>query len=277
MAARVRRGGEARRQKKLSENRAEQRRTAGSPPILCELTDIEERTLALVGTHNRSATRAALVPALMPPQPRAQALQLEPRQAMDLAVDLVSGGEEPHISPVLLQVLSTEDSEEVEEEPAAAVPSSVPAAMSSSTVEVAGPSMLLQGTPRDSMTAPTPRRLVRHSRSAPRSADLSADMVYLSRRNIEIGQQLLQAIGGISQQLATLSATMTEYMPRMAVALEVIARNTGARGLSVIQESGTAPQGAASHLRVRHMRARRKPLLLARRTSPRKPLQHRPK
>uniref|UniRef100_UPI00398F573C uncharacterized protein n=1 Tax=Pristiophorus japonicus TaxID=55135 RepID=UPI00398F573C len=211
-------------QKKLSKNRAEQRRTGGGPPVMCELTDIEERALALVGIHNHSSTRAAAEPDVMPPQPRAQSLPTAPRQGDDpeaaSAVDRASGVEEPRISAVELQVvLSTDDSEELEEPAATSSRSSTPitfsapAAMSSSIVEVAGPSTLLQGTPSVSMPAPTSRRLVRHSRTAPRSADLSGDMVHLSKRNVDIGQQILQTMGGISQQLGTISANMTEYMP----------------------------------------------------------------
>uniref|UniRef100_UPI00398F1C90 uncharacterized protein n=1 Tax=Pristiophorus japonicus TaxID=55135 RepID=UPI00398F1C90 len=93
--------------KKLSKNRAEQRRTGGGPPVIGELTDIEEWALALVGIHNRSAKSAVTVN----------------RQGADpaSAVDRRSDVEKPRISPVELQIiLSTEDSEDVEEEPAAA-------------------------------------------------------------------------------------------------------------------------------------------------------------
>uniref|UniRef100_UPI00398F2FEB major histocompatibility complex class I-related gene protein-like n=1 Tax=Pristiophorus japonicus TaxID=55135 RepID=UPI00398F2FEB len=50
----------------ISRNRAEHRRTGGGPPVIIDITDIEERVLALVGTHPRLATQAAAEPDVMP-------------------------------------------------------------------------------------------------------------------------------------------------------------------------------------------------------------------
>uniref|UniRef100_UPI00398E7AE1 uncharacterized protein n=1 Tax=Pristiophorus japonicus TaxID=55135 RepID=UPI00398E7AE1 len=156
--------------KKLSKNRTEQWCTGGGAPVISELTDLEERALALVGIHPRSARLAAAEPDVMPPQPKAQSQATPPRQCVDPASagDRHSGGEEPRIVNVELHdALSTDDSEEFEEPAATSsimsttpMTFSAPAAMSSSTVKVAGPSTLLQGTPSVSMPVLTSWRLV---------------------------------------------------------------------------------------------------------------------
>uniref|UniRef100_UPI00398EBC4C uncharacterized protein n=1 Tax=Pristiophorus japonicus TaxID=55135 RepID=UPI00398EBC4C len=230
-------------EKKLWKNRAEQRQTGGGSPVIIELTDIEEWVLTLVGSHPRSAMHAAAEPDVMPPQPVVQLHATPPSPEAgglgpDSPDDCASGAEEPRFSPVELQgTFSTDDSADFEEPASPSyimqstpMTSGAPAAILSSTMEVPGPSTLPQGTRDVSRTAPITRRLVRRSRSAPRAADLSVDMVDLSRRSVDVGQQLLQTMGGISHQLTSMSATMSEYVPQMAEALKVIARSTGGRG-----------------------------------------------
>uniref|UniRef100_UPI00398F8934 uncharacterized protein isoform X2 n=1 Tax=Pristiophorus japonicus TaxID=55135 RepID=UPI00398F8934 len=237
--------------KKLSTMRSMQRRMGGGPPVP---SDMEQRVLGLVGKHPRTTTDATADPEVMPPQPAAwpHARPLSREGEGTGPDDPPSGAEEPRFLPVdQLGPFSTDDSADFEEP---ALPSSImqstpktssaPAAIPTSTVEVQGPFILPQGTRGISRTAPTKQRLARRGRSAPRAADLSGDMVDLSRRSVDIRQQTLQTMVVISQQMAI----MTEYVSRMAEALEVIARNTGGRGLPVVPERGTAPQGAVPPL-----------------------------
>uniref|UniRef100_UPI00398EDB62 protein piccolo n=1 Tax=Pristiophorus japonicus TaxID=55135 RepID=UPI00398EDB62 len=130
------------------------------PPVIIDLTDIEERVLALVGTHPGSATQAAVEPELMPPQPAAhpQARPLSPEgggAGQDSKHDPPSGAEEPRFSPVdLLGLFSTDNSVDFEK-PASPgsitlstpTPSSASAAIHTSTVGVPAPSTSPQGTP----------------------------------------------------------------------------------------------------------------------------------
>uniref|UniRef100_UPI00398EC291 uncharacterized protein n=1 Tax=Pristiophorus japonicus TaxID=55135 RepID=UPI00398EC291 len=246
-------------QKKLSRNRAEQRRTGGGLPVIVDLTDIEERALALVGTHSRLATMAAAEPPQPAARPHARTPSPEGGGAGTDSPDSHRSGAEEHRFWYLLGPFSTDDNVDFEESASpislihsTPMISSAPVAIPTSTVAVPGPNTLPQGTPGVSRTTSTKRKLLQRSRSAPRAEDLSGDMVHLSRRSVDIGQQIQQTMGGISLQLASMSATMTEYVPRLAEVLELIARNTGGRGLPVVPECGTAPQGATSPLPMTH-------------------------
>uniref|UniRef100_UPI00398F4D10 uncharacterized protein isoform X5 n=1 Tax=Pristiophorus japonicus TaxID=55135 RepID=UPI00398F4D10 len=187
-------------QRKLSKNRAEQRRTGGELANLCQLTDFEGQAwcewgstigrppvgvLNLVPCHQASKASQSLQAqqSLQAHQvlQASQSLQaLQPMQA-------ISGDEEARASPLLVQVLlSTEDSKEVEEEPAVGS-SNVPAAIFSSTKQAVGPSSLQQGTLSGSMPAPTPQRMVRRDRIAPRPAEVNLDMVQMPRTSVNNG------------------------------------------------------------------------------------------
>uniref|UniRef100_UPI00398E9FA3 uncharacterized protein isoform X2 n=1 Tax=Pristiophorus japonicus TaxID=55135 RepID=UPI00398E9FA3 len=186
--------------RKLSKNRAEQRRTGGELANLCQLTDFEGQAwcewgstigrppvgvLNLVPCHQASKASQSLQAqqSLQAHQvlQASQSLQaLQPMQA-------ISGDEEARASPLLVQVLlSTEDSKEVEEEPAVGS-SNVPAAIFSSTKQAVGPSSLQQGTLSGSMPAPTPQRMVRRDRIAPRPAEVNLDMVQMPRTSVNNG------------------------------------------------------------------------------------------
>uniref|UniRef100_UPI00398F19AD uncharacterized protein n=1 Tax=Pristiophorus japonicus TaxID=55135 RepID=UPI00398F19AD len=206
---------------------------------------------------------ASADPEVMPPQPaaRPQARLQRPEgggTGQESADDPTSGAEELQFSPVnLLGLFSTDESANFEE-PAppgsrrlsTARPPSAPLAIPASTLEVPGPITSPQGTPFVLRTAPTPRRFRGRRRSGSQVPDESREMVQLSRRTVDIGVQILDALGGISQQLATI----TEYVPRMVEALEAIARNTAGTGLPVVPERGTPTLGSAPPVPTTHER-----------------------
>uniref|UniRef100_UPI00398E4149 uncharacterized protein n=1 Tax=Pristiophorus japonicus TaxID=55135 RepID=UPI00398E4149 len=219
---------------------------------------MEERVLTLVGKHLLTAMDATADPEVMPPQPAARP-QARPQRpeggdaGQELANDpTTSDANELRLSPVNpLGLFSTDENADFEE-PASArsrihstpCPSNGPSVIPASTLEVPAPSTSPQGSPFVPRMAPTPRRPCRCSRSVLRARHDSGEMVQLSRRTIDIGDQLIEALGGISQQLAT----MTEYILCMVESLDAIARNTVATGLPVVPERGTPPLGSAPSL-----------------------------
>uniref|UniRef100_UPI00398EDAA8 uncharacterized protein n=1 Tax=Pristiophorus japonicus TaxID=55135 RepID=UPI00398EDAA8 len=221
-------------------------------------SEMEEQVLALVGKHPRTAPDVSADPEVMPPQPAARPKARPQRPegggaGPDSPDDPTSGAEELRFSPVNpLGLFSTDESADFEE-PAfprsrshsTPRPSSGPPVIPASTLEVSVPSTLPQGTPFVPRMALIPRRSRGCGRSVSRVPYDSAEMVQLSRRTVDIGDQLIEALGGISRQLAT----MTEYIPRMAEVLDAIARNTAGTGLPVVPERGTPPLGSAPSLR----------------------------
>uniref|UniRef100_UPI00398F5DD4 uncharacterized protein n=1 Tax=Pristiophorus japonicus TaxID=55135 RepID=UPI00398F5DD4 len=196
-------------EKKLSRNRAEQRRTGRGATSHHDLTEKEERVLALMGIHPWSARQAAAEREMMPPQPavRSQARPPSP-EGGDTGPDSPDDptSEEPQFSPINpLGLFSTDDSADFEEPASPGSrrhstprPSSAPQAIPTSTLEVPGPSTSPQGTPIVPRTAPTPRRFLRRGRSVPRAPDERGDMAELSSGTVDIGQQIPQTLRSIS-------------------------------------------------------------------------------
>uniref|UniRef100_UPI00398E9DC8 uncharacterized protein n=1 Tax=Pristiophorus japonicus TaxID=55135 RepID=UPI00398E9DC8 len=212
-----------------------------------------------MGKHTRTATDTSAAPKVMPPQPAAQPQARTQRPegggaGQESADDPTrSGAEEFRLSPINpLGLFSTDESADFEE-PAlprsrshsTPRPSRGPPVILASNLEVPVPSTSPLGTPFVPRMAPTPRRPRGRGRSVPRARHDSGEMVQLSRRTADIGDQLIEALGGISRQLAT----MTEYFPCMVESLAAIARNTAATGLPVVPECSTPLLGSASPLR----------------------------
>uniref|UniRef100_UPI00398EC766 uncharacterized protein n=1 Tax=Pristiophorus japonicus TaxID=55135 RepID=UPI00398EC766 len=243
--------------KKLSTMRTVQKRTGGGPPVPSDITEMEERVLAFVGKHTRTAMNAPADPEVMPPQPAARP-QARPQRpegggaGTDSPDDPTSGAEELRFLPVnLLGLFSTDESAEFKESAlpgsrshSTARPSSGSPVIPASTLEVPAPSTSPQGTPFVPRTAPTPPRPCGCGRSVPRAPHESREKIHLSRRTVDIGDQLIEAFGGISRQLAT----MTEYILWMAESLDAIARSTAGTGLPVVPEHGTPPLGSVPSL-----------------------------
>uniref|UniRef100_UPI00398EA010 uncharacterized protein isoform X1 n=1 Tax=Pristiophorus japonicus TaxID=55135 RepID=UPI00398EA010 len=207
--------------KKLSTMRSMQRRMGGGPPVP---SDMEQRVLGLVGKHPRTTTDATADPEVMPPvRPQARPQRPEDGGVGQESADdpTTSGAEELRLSPVNpLGLFSTDESADFEElvsphsrTHSTSRPSIGPPVIPASPLEVLAPSTSPQGTPVVPRTAPTPQRSCGRGRSVPLARHDSGKTVQLSRRTVDIGDQLFEALGGISQHLAT----MTEYMPRMGV------------------------------------------------------------
>uniref|UniRef100_UPI00398EE711 uncharacterized protein n=1 Tax=Pristiophorus japonicus TaxID=55135 RepID=UPI00398EE711 len=141
-------------QKKLSTMRSMQRRTGGGPPVPSDITDKEERVLALVGKHPRTATDASADPEVMPPQPATRPKTRPQRPeggdaGQELADDpTTSGAEQLRFSPGNPLSLSSTDESVDFKEPASPRsrshstprPSSGPPVIPAPTLEVPTPS-----------------------------------------------------------------------------------------------------------------------------------------
>uniref|UniRef100_UPI00398EDE25 uncharacterized protein n=1 Tax=Pristiophorus japonicus TaxID=55135 RepID=UPI00398EDE25 len=189
--------------------RSMQRRTGGGPPVPSDITDMEERVLALVGKHPRTATDTSADPEVMPHDSASSAAPGKTTEArrwgQESADDPTTyGAEELRLSPVNpLGLFSTDESADFEEPASprsrihsAPGPSIGPPVIRTSTLEVPAPSISPQGTPFVPRTAPTLPRSRGRSRSVPRTRHDSGEMVQLSRRTVDIGDQLIEALRG---------------------------------------------------------------------------------
>uniref|UniRef100_UPI00398F1EC6 uncharacterized protein n=1 Tax=Pristiophorus japonicus TaxID=55135 RepID=UPI00398F1EC6 len=189
-------------EKKLSMMRSVQRRTGVGPPVVSDITDMKERVLTLMEKHPRTATEASADPEVKRPQPaaRPQARPLRPEGggAGQDSPDDTTSAEELRFSPDNpLGLFSTHESADFKE-PASlhsrshstprascgppVIPASIPALTTSP-----------QGTPFVPRTTPTLQRFCGRGKSGPRVPHESGEMVQLSSRIVDIGDQLLEA------------------------------------------------------------------------------------
>uniref|UniRef100_UPI00398F58C0 uncharacterized protein n=1 Tax=Pristiophorus japonicus TaxID=55135 RepID=UPI00398F58C0 len=216
------------RKRKISKNQVEWRQTGGGLADLHPLTDLKARAAALVGIYNRSTYRAADPIAAPPPQAQQEAPAAPP---MPLRV-------------VLTTEENTTEEEEEEEEDELDTSSVVPAASSSSMDEAAGPSGLQQAAPSHPVPLPAPRRLSRRGRHVLRRAHVNEDVMSLSRASVDFGRELVQAIGVLTGNFATLSATISEGLEQIAVAMDQMPDAIEALRQAIVSRYGSAPQGA---------------------------------
>uniref|UniRef100_UPI00398E89AF uncharacterized protein n=1 Tax=Pristiophorus japonicus TaxID=55135 RepID=UPI00398E89AF len=122
----------------------------------------------------------------------------------------------------------------------------IPAATSSSssTEEVAGPSDLQQMTPRCTVPTPTSRRLSQRGRHVPQRADRHECMYRLCMESVAISRELLQAFGGLTGNIARMSARISEDMQLMIREMREQTADIHALRHARLVGDGTALQGA---------------------------------
>uniref|UniRef100_UPI00398F80E6 uncharacterized protein n=1 Tax=Pristiophorus japonicus TaxID=55135 RepID=UPI00398F80E6 len=228
--------------KKPAGNRVQLCKTGGGLSKTIPLTDLKERAAALTGASDRTATCVGAEPVLPevaqvepPTPPREESLQGRTNEEMvvEETVEMMLEELEDNTSQSVVMLVLHEEGE-VAGLQGSFLPKATGSLAESNFLgfqsKEAVPSGLQWHTP---IPVVNPRKLIRQSGNVARQADTSLDMVGLSTMSIDLIRELIQAIAGLSENIAALAARQSEDLAELIAAVRENTRTTNANALLV--------------------------------------------